>query len=958
MSTAEKTSIPAMLISEVQRARERLSRCDDWSSIEALDPRVAAQLDRVLACSEYVADVLARNPQALAQVVESGRMHREMKEGEFESLFLQSAVDNETESQFMSRLRRFRHREMMRIVVRDLSGWATTRDMLRELSALADTCIRAAYLRSSSEMQARYGVPRGAAGAESVFIIVAMGKLGGGELNFSSDVDLVFVYSESGDTDGNRSLSNEEYFRRLAQHFINLMSKKTADGFVYRVDARLRPFGESGPLACSVGAFEDYLLQHGRDWERYAWVKARTVNAWEGSRDYYINVVRPFIYRRYLDFGVFGSLREMKAMIEREGRAAENRDNIKIGPGGIREIEFIVQTLQLVRGGAVPTLRGQSLLTALQELGVEGLMPPDTVAELTTSYLYLRDLENRIQAIADRQTHELPANELDRARLTLAMNCSSWDELYTELNTHREIVKTDFEHILRHERNAESDSQAAATGADRDMLLAIAENTFADPAAAVETIDALLRSGLYQRMDEIAQQRLNRLLPAMLAACGSQGSKAQPALESLLRIIEAIGRRSAYISLLNESQGALERLVKLCASSDMLARQVAAHPMLLDELLDSRVFTTAPTRDDLEREIHHRLELMAPEDAEQRYEALRNFQQAAVFRVAVADLSGVLPLMLVSDRLTDVAELVLEEALQLAQSELQQKHGVPHCTVDGVTRVAGFAVAGYGKLGGLELGYGSDLDIVFLHDSMGEQQQTDGEKSLDNGMFFGRVARRVTNILTMHTPTGPLYEVDTRLRPSGNSGLLVTSLQALDRYQKDDAWTWEHQALLRARAVAGAEPVRAGFESLRIKVLQEYVRRDTLKDDVIKMRDRMRAELSKSTPELFDLKQGKGRLIDIEFLVQYLVLLHSPERPELLRWSDNVRQLEALGNANILTPEQAESLADIYRIYRVRMHLLSLAGEPRLVSREEFSAQAEAVEAQWQRFLGSAEISL
>ncbi len=944
-------SIAEILQPELAKARERLAAHDDWAAILARDERAAAQLDRVLMCSEYVADILARYPQLLGELVADRRLHRALEPGELEPLFLAGSEDNETEARFMRRLRLFRHREMVRIVFRDLAGWAGTREMLRDLSALADTCIRAAFLRSATEMQQRHGVPRGAGGREATFVIMAMGKLGGGELNFSSDVDLVFIYSDNGETDGDRALANEEYFRRLAQHFINLMSRKTADGFAYRVDARLRPFGDSGPLACSAGAFEDYLTQHGRDWERYAWVKARAINVWEGTRDFYTNVLRPFVYRRYLDFGVFGSLREMKAMIEQEGKAAENRENIKLGPGGIREIEFIVQTLQLVRGGQVRPLRERSLLTALQELGNAGLMPAATVAELTAAYCFLRDLENRLQAIGDRQTHELPATELNRARLCLAMNAAGWDALYAELNRHRAVVKADFDEILRHDRSAESTGERAPV-ADSGALRLIAENSFADPAEALQKIAAFRTSGLYQRMDEIAQQRFDRLMPGVLQACGTVGGKGMRALDGMLRIIEAIGRRSAYIALLNENQPALERLVQLCASSDFLARQVAAHPLLLDELLDQRIFLEPPTRADLEEDVRQRLEQVAPDDAEQRYEALRNFQQAAVFRVAVADLSGTLPLMKVSDRLTEIAELVLQEALNLAMAELVARHGRPLCTEGGNCREAGFAIAGYGKLGGLELGYGSDLDIVFLHDSAGDAQHTDGEKPLDNTVFFGRLARRITTILTMHTATGPLYEVDTRLRPSGQSGLLVTSLTALDAYQRKDAWTWEHQALLRARAVAGTPSVCAAFEQLRLKVLIEYVRRDSLRDEVIKMRARMRDELSQSTTAQFDIKQGTGGMIDIEFLVQYLVLLHAPAHPALLKWSDNIRQLEALDQAGILTADEAEGLAETYRNYRTRTHLLSLAGEPRLAAREEFADHSAMVAALWNRFLG------
>jgi len=546
-------AIPEILQSVLTKAWERLAAHAEWPDIFGRDAEAAAMLDRVLVCSDYVAGVLARWPQSLTEVIDDGRLHRPLEGSELDRLFRAATPENESETAFMRRLRLFRHRELMRIIFRDLAGWSQTAETLAELSALADTCIRAAMLYSSAEMQRRHGIPRAADGEEAVMVVVAMGKLGGGELNLSSDVDVVFIYSDAGETDGNRPLANEEYFRRLAQHFINLLTKKTADGFVYRVDPRLRPFGDSGPLACSAGAFEDYLVEHGRDWERYAWVKARAVNVWAGSRDFYTSVLRPFVYRRYLDFGVFASLREMKSMIEQEGRAAENSENIKLGPGGIREVEFIVQTLQLVRGGSVKSLRERSLLSALQALGEEGLMSPETVNELTLAYCYLRDVENRIQAIADRQTHELPTSELDRARLALAMNCESWEAFYSELNRRRDVVRSDFEEILRHERNRDG-RESLPESADRDSLLAIAEHSFADPEEALGRIDAFRGSGLYKRMDEIAQQRLDRLVPSMLQACGLTGGKGPEALERMLRILESIGRRSAYLPCLTKTQ--------------------------------------------------------------------------------------------------------------------------------------------------------------------------------------------------------------------------------------------------------------------------------------------------------------------------------------------------------------------------------------------------------------------
>jgi glutamate-ammonia-ligase adenylyltransferase len=945
----QQQTLPAALGPELDKARERLAASEIWTGLAARDGRLAATADKLIACSAYAADMLARYPQLLDELIRTGRLHRPLEDRELDPLFLQEAPDTETEVQFMRRLRLFRHRELLRIIWRDSAGWSDCDETLRELSAVADACLRAAFLYSSQELQSRHGLPRDENGDEVMFVIVAMGKLGGGELNFSSDVDLVFLYSDSGETDGRRTLTNEEYFRRLAQHFIKLLSNKTGDGFVYRVDARLRPFGDSGPLAVSVDAFENYLMKHGRDWERYAWVKARVVNAWAAARDFYADILRPFVYRRYLDFGVFSSLREMKSMIEREGRAAENRENIKLGPGGIREIEFIVQTLQLVRGGTDRTLRNRSLIPVLREIDFEDLTEGDTARGLEEAYYFLRTLENRLQMIADRQTHELPVEELDRARLYTAMNFADWDALYAELNRHRHSVMQAFDAILRHERNnGDGDSGKAPVDQSLEQL---AEATYAEPEEAMRKLDTLRSGPGYTRMSELGRQRLDRLLPAVLTACASEKNP-QRTLEAALRVIEAIGRRSAYIALLNENQAALDRLVQVCGNSDFLARQVSSHPLLLDELLDQRIFLKAPTRDDLAKDLRDRMEGVSPEDNEQRFEALRNFQQAAVFRVAIADLSGTLPLMKVSDRLTEIGELVLQEAIDMSWSELVARHGVPQCIVDGELREVGFAIAGYGKLGGLELGYGSDLDIVFMHDSEGEKQVTAGEQSLDNAVFFGRLARRLTNILTMPTPTGALYEVDTRLRPSGNSGLLVTSLVALDAYQEKEAWTWEHQALLRARAVAGSPGVCERFEALRKHALLHYVKRDTLKEEVLKMRGRMRAELDKSDAENFDIKQGKGGVIDIEFLVQYLVLDNAPRDPDLLYWSDNIRQLDALRDAGILSASDTEALADAYRSYRERMHLLSLAGEPSLTGSDEFAEERALVRGLWTAHLG------
>lgn len=945
--------LPAPLREDALRCLSALLEQPGLGGRVAGDEALRGQLLRVIAASPYAAEVMVRHPDLLLELLDSHRLARPEPPGWLRAALSALAGADLGEAALLRELRRVRHRELLRIIWRDLAGSAAVDESLRDLSVLADACICAALDWAEGQLRMRYGQPRDAEGRPVGMAVLAMGKLGGHELNFSSDVDLVFVYSDAGETDGERVLANEEYFRLLAQRLIDLLSRKTADGFVYRVDARLRPFGNSGPLAVSLPALETYLVRHGRDWERYAYIKARVVNDWADAASLHADVLRPFIYRRYLDYGVFSSLREMKALIEAEVQRGEFRDNIKLGAGGIREIEFIAQSIQLVRGGTLPDLRQPGLLAVLERMVAHGFLPAADVDELAEAYRYLRLLENRIQAIRDQQTHDLPASGPDRERLVLAMQATSWEELEREVALRRERVSRHFRAIVFRTANGQAGTAAdgrlslvwggALEGEEADRALAAAG--YPDPAAARERLARLRDSALYARMDEHGRQRLDALMPAILAAAGAQAGPL-PALDGVLRVVESIGRRSAYFALLNENPAALARLTSLCAMSDFLVRQVAGHPMLLDELLDPRVFQSAPDRAELAADLAARL-AAAGDDVEQQLNALRFFQRAATFRVAVTDLSGLLPLMKVSDRLTDIAELALSAALDIGWRELAQRHGEPRCGVAAARRRAEFAVVAFGKLGGLELGYGSDLDLVFLHDSEGEEQQTDGAAPLENSVFFGRLARRVISILTMPTPSGRLYDVDIRLRPSGRSGLLVSSLSAFERYEYEDAWTWEHQALLRSRAVAGSAAVRAAFEALRVRVLTGHVRRDTLREDVASMRQKMRDELPGAPAGQFDIKQDPGGITDIEFIVQYLVLANAHRHPELVRWSDNIRQLEALAAHGLLEPAVADQLAETYRAWRSRLHRLSLAGAPGRVEADEMAAGRAGVSALW-----------
>jgi glutamate-ammonia-ligase adenylyltransferase len=927
--------LPAGLKTRFERVAARLADLD-----VALPPAIAADAARVALVSDFALAVLSRYPAELIERL--GDPAPLTAAAIVARLGLDQAI---AEDEAMRILRRTRQVEMARIAWRDLAGHADLDTTLADVSVLAECLVATTLDYAAARLEPRFGRPRDATGRELPLLVLGMGKLGGGELNFSSDIDLVFLYAD-GAVEGSTPAEPETYYLKLAQLLIKLLDQRTEDGFAYRVDTRLRPFGASGPLAMGLGAFEAYLVEHGRDWERYAYVKARLLTGQDFAADVFDYILTPFVYRRYLDYGVFDALRQMKRLIAQEVARKDMADNIKLGPGGIREIEFIAQAFQIVRGGRRPPLRTRSLLTVLPLLAGDRQLPESTVTALATAYRYLRTVENRIQALADQQTHDLPADAEERERLAYALREPSWNALVARLAAQRAIVEGEFERVAWEAEGARGRQIDPVTAAWE--LGDVAAMLVGTPLAGHAEVEALLKDlrhgGLYQRMDEVGRQRLAAVMGRTLQAIVERGTPVK-ALERVLPVFRAVARRSAYLSLLNENPAALDRLLRLVVESAWIARQIAEQPMLLDELLDNRVFDTPPSREELAGLLERTAHAAAPGDMEALLDAIRVFQRTAIFRIATADRLGSLPLMKVSDRLTDTAELVLEFALRTAQDELVGKYGTPQCGPP--LREAGFAVIGYGKLGGLELGYGSDLDLVFLHDSTGAQQETNGTPPLDNERFFARLVQRLIHFLSIQTSSGKLYDVDTRLRPSGRSGLLVTSVEGFRHYQVSDAWVWEHQALLRSRALAGAPAVCTEFERIRREVLVAHVARDKLKGEVAKMRRRMRTELSLAKAGQFDIKQDPGGIADIEFLVDYWVLAHSAEFPELVEFPDNIRQLEALERVGLVSAERCRGMKEAYLALRRRVHELALDEAGRVVPAEDFAVVREFVTSVW-----------
>lgn len=957
MTTPDFTALPALLADAMQRQWERFAEAGGQLPAQLLEA-----LPDVWTGSDYVAERMIHTPAMahwLAQPgvldtpLQAASLRREVIEA------LRSAADEATQ---MSALRQLRHRHMVRIIWRDLSGLGDYHSTVADLSLLADTLIDAALEKLYRAACKRDGTPRGPDGAPVRLVVFAMGKLGASELNLSSDIDLVFGYEHEGELAGHRNgLTHHQFFIRLGQQLIRMLDQNTADGFVFRVDMRLRPWGASGALAAGFDAIEAYYEEQGREWERYALIKIRPVAGDLAAGQRMVQRLRPFVYRRYIDFGAFESLREMKVLIEREVRRKGIQADVKLGPGGIREVEFIVQAFQLIRGGQLPALRVPNLLRVLPQLVALELLPADVAGELRDAYIFLRNTEHRLQAVADRQTQRLPENDDGWERLALSLGYADRRACERALAHHRDRVRFHFSQVIadpeedHHEpEGAEGELMAVWLGKiEGEAAISLLEGLgINEPVPILEKLAEFRDSRPVAGMQRIARERLDRLIPHVLENLGyHQGGPVT--CDRLLAFLEAVLRRSAYIALLVENPHALTQLVKLSSASPWIAEQLTRHPVLLDELLDVRSLYTPPQRSALADELRQQLLRVAEDDLEQQMEVLRHFKQAHLLRVAASEVTEAMPLMRVSDYLTWLAEAILHEIVQLAWAPLVARHGRPH-REDGEPCDPDFIIVGYGKLGGLELGYDSDLDLVFLHDAEADGM-TDGEKPVSNEQFFSRLGQRIIHILTTRTMSGQLYEVDARLRPSGAAGLLVSSIAAFEKYQREQAWTWEHQALVRARVVGGCPTAGARFAAIRHDILAQPRDQAELAQAVCEMREKMIQHLgSGSQGERFSLKHDPGGIVDIEFMVQYGVLRWAAQYGELTRFTDNVRLLETLAVLELMPAQDAGLLREAYLAYRSAAHRLALRNEKSEVDAAEYSELRDGVRTVWEKWFHGA----
>lgn len=905
------------------------------NSVESLALDVSDdQLRPVFASSHFIVRQFDTHLDIIESLLASGDLVSKYKSDQYIKHISARLAAVDDEKQVMQQLRQFRNREMVRIAWRDLAGWSNTEETLFDLSLLAEACIDAALNYAQQVQTQRHGVPRCPNGKAQKMVAIGMGKLGGHELNFSSDIDLIFCYPENGLTDGQRPIENGQFFIRAGQIAIKLLNETTVDGFVYRVDMRLRPFGDSGPLSISFAAMEDYYLTHGRDWERYAMIKARVVAGDMKQGNILLKSLQPFVYRRYLDYGAFDALRDLKKMIVAEVERKGLRDNVKLGPGGIREIEFIGQAFQLVRGGHDPEFQSRQIIPTLKKLGASGQLEVDTCEKLLAAYDFLRRTENRLQILDDQQTHKLPQSDLDQQRLAYTMGYDSWELFLQTLDSHRECVQTHFMQVFKLDTDDSSDVPSVweslwSLDINSDIFEQVVLEAGFKKAETPIQLRAFRQGSAYTHLSNTAQQRLDLLMPKMLEAVSAVVNPDET-LNRILSFLERTAGRSVYLSLLTQQPQALKRLIGLFSASHWVAEFIIQHPIVIDELIDNRLSGHLLSKEDMVTEAQNTLN-RHDEDLGEQMDALRRFKQTHICRIVTLDIEDEISLMQVSDQLTWLAESILEVATELIKSQLESIHGQPINRKEGCETIAEMAVIAYGKLGGIELSYSSDLDLVFLHNSDQSSASTSGPKVISNIQFFSKLVQKLVHFLTTLTPAGKLYDVDTRLRPNGTSGLLISSFSAFEIYQQSKAWTWEHQALVRTRIIIGSPLLKKQFSQIRNTILTQQHQLPSLLDDVCAMREKMRKALGSHINQSFHLKQDKGGVVDIEFMVQYAVLAWGYENSDLLLYTDNYRLLEVLRSSDLIRSDDVDTLKTAYLFYRMQLHRLALRDMPSTV---------------------------
>ncbi len=906
-------------------------------------------LVNVWCASEFVAESCQRNPELLVNLINSGDLENVCPEVNYHGKLAKLEITDESE--LMCQLRLFRRREMVRIAWRDLAGWADLSETLLDLSHLADTCLQFALAFLYKQASDLRGTPVLADGSPQQIIVLGMGKLGAYELNYSSDIDLIFAYPEDGVLSDRKETSYGEFFTRLCQKLVRVLDEITVDGFVFRTDIRLRPFGDSGPIIMTFDGMENYYLTQAREWERYAMIKARQVAGDFNTGIQLMAILKPFVYRRYLDYGAFEELRSLKSQITQELKRKDRLENIKLGPGGIREIEFIGQAFQLIRGGTEKSLQTRGILDVLAILENLNLLPQTDVDQLTRSYHFLRRVENHIQQYQDRQTHDLPSTDQTRLILAYSLGYEDWQSFKAELDQVRNSVHFIFDQVFstsKQEDNSKLSQKIWACVADDAELISYLNSyDFQQSEVALITIRDFKNSPTLRRMTTKGAGTVDRLMPQLIEAL-QEIENPDETLARLIKLFEAVAGRNVYLSLLAENPGALNQLVTLSSASPWINEYLSRYPVLFDELLDTRKLYKPLSKANLNAELSELLKPIDTQDLEQFMTSLRQFKHLNVLRVAAADIMGAIPLMVVSDYLTYIAECIVEHVVAITWAIFTEKHGLPPDTNN---HNINFSIIGFGKLGGIELGYGSDLDLVFLYDCDDGNAMTDGANPISCSQFYGRLGLKIRHILDTKLLSGVLYEVDMRLRPNGNSGLLVAHINGYEDYQSNQAWTWEHQALVRGRFVAGDLRIKEKFEAIRRRILRLPRDEQQLRTEVRNMREKMRVAHDTTENDKFDLKQSKGGIADIEFIVQFGVLANAAKHAALTTYTDNVRLLEGLAKYGFFTEAEATFLKNAYCAYRDYGHKQVLQGDRAIIDESEVKNMREQVELIWQQVM-------